>query len=193
MAGRIKVGGIVADEFARDLANACSIVGYLALRAAYKASTYTNRTYALHDSYGSAVYLNGQLVPNSEKFVERHYQKKADSRGWRGAKDESGAKPKDWETGRQAVRAYLNNPPRLSSKDHITILFVAAQWYAGYVDSNGYKVLDQSVLKNEVNLQFDKYIMPVLKKYGQEKMMPTLRRGLGVDYVAKELKKSRGQ
>lgn len=205
MAQRVRINNQVKDKITRDLANACATVGYIALRDAYKARTYTNRTYALHDSYGCAVYLDGVLIPETIRYVERAYQTnkngsirtKADSRGWRGSKDQA-ANPSDWATGRQALENYLKNPPKMSTKNHITMLFVAAQWYAGILEAGTdkrkkYKVLDFDVVKQSVSREFDKYIAPVLKKYGSENMLPVLRRGLGVDYTYKDIKKSRGQ
>lgn len=197
MALRVKINDQVTDKITRDLANACATVGYLALRDAYKARSYTNRTYALHDSYGCAVYLDGKLIPETIRYVERAYQKSGDSRGWRGSKDQA-ANPSDWATGRQALENYLKNPPRMSTKNHITMLFVAAQWYAGILEAGTdkrkkYKVLDFDVVKQSVSREFDKYIAPVLKKYGSENMLPVLRRGLGVDYTYKDIKKSRGK
>lgn len=192
MALRVKINDQVKDRLTRDLANACATVGYIALRDAYKARSYTNRTYALHDSYGCAVYLDGVLIPETIRYVERAYQKSGDSRGWRGSKDQA-ANPSDWATGRQALENYLKNPPRMSTKNHITMLFVAAQWYAGILESKKYRVLDLEVVKQSVSREFDKYIAPVLKKYGSENMLPALRRGLGVDYTYKDIKKSRGK
>lgn len=192
MAQRVRINDQVTDRLTRDLANACATVGYIALRDAYKAKSYTNRTYALHDSYGCAVYLDGVLIPETIRYVERAYQRSGDSRGWRGSKDQA-ANPSDWATGRQALENYLKNPPRMSTKNHITMLFVAAQWYAGILESKKYSVLDLEVVKQSVSREFDKYIAPVLKKYGCENMLPVLRRGLGVDYTYKDIKKSRGQ
>lgn len=192
MAQRVKINDQVKDKITRDLANACATVGYIALRDAYKAKSYTNRTYALHDSYGCAVYLDGVLIPETIRYVERAYQKRGDSRGWRGSKDQA-ANTSDWATGRQALENYLKNPPRMSTKNHITMLFVAAQWYAGILESKKYSVLDLEVVKQSVSREFDKYIAPVLKKYGSENMLPVLRRGLGVDYTYKDIQKSRGK
>ena len=42
------------DELAED--------GRKAIQTAYENRDFTNRTYNLHDSYGSAVYYNGVLV-----------------------------------------------------------------------------------------------------------------------------------
>ena len=192
MAQRVRINDQVKDKITRDLANACATVGYIALRDAYKAKSYTNRTYALHDSYGCAVYLDGVLIPETIRYVERAYQRSGDSRGWRGSKDQA-ANPRDWAKGRQALENYLKDPPRMSTKNHITMLFVAAQWYAGILESKKYSVLDLEVVKQSVSREFDKYIAPVLKKYGSENMLPVLRRGLGVDYTYKDIKKSRGQ
>lgn len=184
MAQRVKIGDQIKDAMTRDLVEACAKLAHKAALDAYRNHTYKNRTYALHDSYGSAVYLNGRLVPETIKYVERAYQKKGkgDSRGWRGASDPEGMRGKNFDTGRKALQAYLANPPRMSKRSKgITILVVAAQWYATILEGKGYTVLDPRTVSSSITYNFDAYIAPVLNKYGMKKFAPKLRRDLGVD------------
>lgn len=58
-------GGILIKALISQLAND----GEKAIREAYEGREFTNRTYNLHDSYGSAVYYNGTLVKSSICYV----------------------------------------------------------------------------------------------------------------------------
>lgn len=188
MAKRARIGEQIKKEVTRDLVNACATLGYKAAMDAYRNHTYKHRTYALHDSYGSAVYLDGRLVPETIRYVNRARQTKGDNvltklddRGWRGAKDQA-ANKKDWDTGRKALQHYLENPPRMSRRNKgITILVVAAQWYAMILEGKGYVVLDPRTVASSITYNFDSYITPILEKYGMKKFAPKLRRDLGVD------------
>lgn len=182
MATRAKIGEQIKDALTRDLVNACATLGYKAAMDAYRNHTYQHRTYALHDSYGSAVYLNGRLVPETIRYVNRARQKKGDIRGWRGSSDPEGMRGKNFDTGRKALQAYLENPPRMSKRSKgITILVVAAQWYAMILEGKGYVVLDPRTVASSITYNFDSYITPILEKYGMKKFAPKLRRDLGVD------------
>ena len=63
----------------------------------------------------------------------------------------------------------------------ITILVVAAQWYAMILEGKGYQVLDPRTVASSVTYNFDAYITPILEKYGMKKFAPKIRRDLGVD------------
>ena len=58
--------------------------GEKAIRQAYEGREFTNRTYNLHDSYGSAVYYNGNLVKSSIRYIGAEMAKDVDwrSQGW---------------------------------------------------------------------------------------------------------------
>lgn len=64
--------GIVADVVVKQMANGLINDGYQALRAAYDTRQFTNRTFNLHDSYGSCLYYNGKEYPNSRRYVGRN-------------------------------------------------------------------------------------------------------------------------
>lgn len=182
MAQRARIGEQIKDALTRDLVNACATLGYKAAMDAYRNHTYQHRTYALHDSYGSAVYLDGRLVPETIRYINRSRQIKGDIRGWRGSSDPEGMRGKNFDTGRKALQAYLENPPRMSKRSKgITILVVAAQWYATILEGKGYVVLDPRTVASSITYNFDSYITPILEKYGMKKFAPKLRRDLGVD------------
>jgi hypothetical protein len=182
MAQRARIGEQIKDAMTRDLVNACATLGYKAALDAYRNHTYQHRTYALHDSYGSAVYLDGRLVPETIRYVNRSRQTRGDNRGWRGASDPEGTKGKNFDTGRKALQAYLENPPRMSKRSKgITIMVVAAQWYATILEGKGYTVLDPRTVSSSITYNFDAYIAPILDKYGMKKFAPKLRRDLGAD------------
>ena len=182
MAQRARIGEQIKDALTRDLVNACATLGYKAALDAYRNHTYQHRTYALHDSYGSAVYLDGRIVPETIRYINRSRQTRGDNRGWRGASDPEGTRGKNFDTGRKALQAYLENPPRMSKRSKgITILVVAAQWYAMILEGKGYVVLDPRTVASSITYNFDSYITPILEKYGVKKFAPKLRRDLGVD------------
>ena len=182
MAQRARIGEQIKDALTRDLVNACATLGYKAAMDAYRNHTYQHRTYALHDSYGSAVYLDGRLVPETIRYVNRARQTKGDIRGWRGSSDPEGMRGKNFDTGRKALQAYFENPPRMSKRSKgIIILVVAAQWYATILEGKGYVVLDPRTVASSITYNFDSYITPILEKYGMKKFAPKLRRDLGVD------------
>ena len=58
-------GGVLIKALISQLAND----GEKSIREAYEGREFTNRTYNLHDSYGSAVYYNGTLVKSSIRYV----------------------------------------------------------------------------------------------------------------------------
>lgn len=45
--------------------------GYKLIMAAYNNRDFTNRTYNLHDSYGSCVFFKGKEIPNTRRYVGR--------------------------------------------------------------------------------------------------------------------------
>lgn len=51
----------IKNSFIRQLIHELASDGKTAIQEAYKTKDYQNRTYNLHDSYGSAVYYNGVL------------------------------------------------------------------------------------------------------------------------------------
>lgn len=63
--------GIVLDKYISKLAKQLIADGYKCIRTAYDTRQFTNRTFNLHDSYGSCLYYNGKEYPNSRRYVGR--------------------------------------------------------------------------------------------------------------------------
>lgn len=179
---RIRIGGDIVDAVTRDLVSACATLGYYAGLDAYRNHTYKHRTYALHDSYGSAVYLNGKLVPETIRHINRSRQTKKDYRAWRGSKNHETTNPWDFGYfGRDSLRNYFEANKRINKKKGITIVVVAAQWYATILEGRGYTVLDKRTLMSSITYRFDQIVAPVMQKYGLKNFVPELKRSLGID------------
>lgn len=58
-----------------SLVNNLTNLGEMAITTAYNARGYKNRTYNLHDSYASAVYVNGVLYRDTIRFVGNEMSK----------------------------------------------------------------------------------------------------------------------
>ena len=182
MATKITIGGQIKDALIRDLVTACTTLGYYAGLDAYRDHSYKHRTYALHDSYASAVYLDGLLVEDSIRYINRSRQRKGDSRAWRSSKTPEPKNP--WEFGyygRDSIKNYFEENRKISKKKGISIVVVAAQWYASMVESKGYKVLNPRNVASYITFRFDSYVTPVLQKHGLKKYAIDLKRELGSD------------
>lgn len=172
---RIKYGEQVKDKVTKAVVEALTTIGWQVALEAYRRKTYTNRTYNLHDSYGSAVFVDGSLVPDSIKYIERAMSKKADTHGH----SITNAK-----TGRDALRRFFDQAWVVRKKDHITLVVAAAMWYGDIVESKGYVVLDEQFVKNEIYLRFNRVLPSILAKYPELKgFEPTIRKWIGIDEV----------
>lgn len=164
----VHIGGVVKDNVERDLAQACATLGYKAALKAYQKHSFKHRTHNLHDSYGSAVYLNGKLVPETIRYVNRARSTTDDTRRGR-------------TNGRKALEDFLRTAWVVNKRDYITILVVAAMWYGKILEEKKYIVLPYEEVKATIVSEFDSTILPVLKKHKIESFLPVLRRGLGAD------------
>jgi hypothetical protein len=170
--------GVVSSNrlqaFQKDLVDAFTELGFWAARAAYKEArfggkTYKDRTYNLNSSYGSAVYVDGNLIEGSIKRVNSPVYK-VDKRA-----------PAGYETGSKALETYFKTAFVVRKKDTYTILVAAAMWYASMVEKKGFKVIELEAAKKHIARNFDRVVGPVLKKHGLSSFLPTLRKGIGVD------------
>ena len=64
----MKIAGI-KDYFMNQLIQKLTDDGEKLVRHAYEMRTFENRTYNLHDSYGSAVYVDGRLIKSSVRYA----------------------------------------------------------------------------------------------------------------------------
>lgn len=172
----IKIDGNIKDYIMRDIAQSLASIGWKVALEAYRQHTYTNRTYNLHDSYGSAVFIEGKLVEGSIRYVERAMSKK---------EDRHGHSISESRTGRQALHRFFENSHWIvRKKDQITVVVAAAMWYADIVESKGYVVLDEQFVKREIQNQINnnpELLNKMKEKYGFD--ATTVRRWLGIDEV----------
>ena len=89
--------------------------GEKAIRQAYEGREFTNRTYNLHDSYGSAVYYDGTLVKSSIRYVGAELAEE------------------DERYGRNEVNEFFSNY-RPKNRKGIDLVIVAAMFYADILE-----------------------------------------------------------
>ena len=104
-------GGVLIKALISQLAND----GEKAIREAYEGREFTNRTYNLHDSYGSAVYYNGNLVKSSIRYVAAEMAEE------------------DERYGRNEVNDFFSNY-RPKNRKGIDLVIVAAMFYADILE-----------------------------------------------------------
>ena len=104
-------GGVLIKALISQLADD----GEKAIREAYEGREFTNRTYNLHDSYGSAVYYNGVLVKSSIRYVGAEMAEE------------------DERYGRNEVNDFFANY-RPKNRKGIDLVIVAAMFYADILE-----------------------------------------------------------
>ena len=104
-------GGVLIKALISQLADD----GEKAIREAYEGREFTNRTYNLHDSYGSAVYYNGTLVKSSIRYVGAEMAEE------------------DERYGRNEVNDFFSNY-RPKNRKGIDLVIVAAMFYADILE-----------------------------------------------------------
>ena len=104
-------GGVLIKALISQLADD----GEKAIREAYEGREFTNRTYNLHDSYGSAVYYNGTLVKGSIRYVGAEMAEEDD------------------RYGRNEVNDFFANY-RPKNRKGIDLVIVAAMFYADILE-----------------------------------------------------------
>lgn len=107
-------------EYVADLA----VLGYEAIMYAYQQRGFQHKTRNLHDSYASAVYVNGKLEESSIRFVGPEFSHKGDRQ--------------TGKSGRETVMEYLKSPGVGVGGD-VTLLCVAAMEYAKYLEDGTHK------------------------------------------------------
>lgn len=172
---RIRYGEHIKDRATKAIVETLTTIGWEVALEAYRNRTYQNRTFNLHDSYGSAVFVDGKLIPDSIKHIERAMSKRRDTHGHaiHGAK-----------TGREALKRFFDQAWIVRKKDHITLVVAAAMWYGDILESKGYVVLDEQFVRNAVAHRWAYKFHQVLAKYPELKdFEPMLRRWVGIDEV----------
>jgi hypothetical protein len=167
----------IKDKATKALVEALTTVGWQVAMEAYRRKTYTNRTFNLHDSYGSAVYVDGVLQPDTKKYVNRSRSKRKNTHGHRDY-DNRYAEGVD---GRRALDDFFDNL-KISKRRKVTLVVAAAMWYGELVESKGFVVLDENFVESAVSHRLAFVLPPILAKYPELKGIdPKLFRYVGVD------------
>lgn len=109
----------------------------------------------LHDSFGSAVYVNGVIVQSSVQYLGGTISKKRDAR--------------TGKNGRQTVKDYLHRISFGAKNEEIVLVVVAAMFYTRWLESEltgTGKFLVISPAKRYINENIASYIEPIYRKYG---------------------------
>lgn len=115
------------NSFIRQLIQELALEGQKAIQEAYNNRDFTNRTYNLHDSYGSAVYYNGVLQMDSVYFIS---PVASVAKKWYGK----------WLEGHDELIEFLQEYQ--GQKNGIELVIVAAMPYASILeDKRKYKVI----------------------------------------------------
>jgi hypothetical protein len=176
---RIGYSEQIKDKATKALVEALTTVGWQVAMEAYRRKTYTNRTFNLHDSYGSAVYVDGVLQPDTKKYVNRSRSNRRNTHGH--ADSDNRYAKTGGLSGRQALDDFFRTV-EVSKKNKITLVVAAAMWYGEIVESKGYVVFDEQIVKREVAQRLLFVLPPILDKYPELKgFTPTLLRYIGVD------------
>lgn len=126
----IRLGDGVKKGFEQDMVAALTTLGYYAMMDAYgkavnPTSGWKHRTRNLHDSYASAVYVNGRLIDSSIRFVGGVLSRKTDH--------------VTGKTGRETVLDYLHSHRFGATNNEIVLVVIAAMYYAGILEAGGMK------------------------------------------------------
>lgn len=102
----------------------------------------------LHDSFGSAVYVNGHLIETSIRYIGGELSKKDD--------------PLTKESGRDTLNDFFRRSHYGKAKGEIVLVCVAAMYYAKYLEEGrhrgGYKIQVISAARDYVDQNFNKYL-----------------------------------
>lgn len=148
-------------KFVTDVVNALKTLGYYAMLDAYKKREFKHRTRNLHDSYGSAVFVNGRLWLNSKRYLGGIYSRKVD--------------PNTKKTGRETLDEFFNTAKIEGKKDEAVLVVVAAMYYAEYLEDGTYggkyKLLSPpiqviSVAQDYIQKNYWSALYKVYDKYG---------------------------
>lgn len=122
-----------------------------------QAGRWRHRSYNLHDSFASAVYVNGKLA--SVEYLGSPRSNKYDK--------------KTKKTGRQTVDDYLLSHRFGSTNKEIVLVVIAAMYYAKILENGGKNAIGPqdkfiviSPAKEYIESRYAITIEPVLRKYG---------------------------
>jgi hypothetical protein len=141
----------IARGFERDMVKALTTLGYYAMMDAYRKRSFRHRTRNLHDSYASAVYINGVLDESSIRYVGGVLSKVKD--------------PKTRKTGRETVNDYLRSHKFGKTNNEIVLIVIAAMYYSGILE-NKYHYVVISPAREYIDSHWGEATAKVYAKYG---------------------------
>lgn len=150
MAGRTYLKNI-EDDFRRDAVRALRKLGIDAMNDAYAKRRFQNRTGNLHDSYASAVFVNGEIVQSTLRYLDNPMSKRRDAH--------------TGKTGHQTAKEYMASHHFGGKNDEIVLVVIAAMFYAGILE-NKYYLNVISPARDYINSHWAETMSPVYAKYG---------------------------
>lgn len=159
------------------------------IKAAYNRKNWKNRTYNLHDSYGSAVYVNGNLQRGSIRYVgnpkanpdkndkelgdwsgERTRTQKGSSHAQFGKTGDSRYQKGDTilAYGRDEINKFFNNYKPIN-KNGIELVVAVVMFYAKILESGKYQVISSAVtdlsrIANQIGKDVEIYALEINRK-----------------------------
>ena len=136
------------------------------IKEAYSRRNWKNQTYNLHDSYGSAVFKDGNLLRSSIRYISntpkadanRNSKELGDYKGQRSKAQKGSSYTEFGKTNRDGrfltgdtIQAYgrdeINkffNSYKLATTSGLELVVVAAMYYAGILESGKYQVISSA-------------------------------------------------
>lgn len=140
------------DKQVEEWIKQLTIEGEKVIKNAYEARGFQNRTYNLHDSYGSAVYQDGRLLKHTIRYVGSAVATK-------GVKKRSISGEAELK-GREEVDKFFSEYKPTTTKG-LELIVIAAMYYAGFVEGKNYHVIAnaetglQNIAKNFPNARVE--------------------------------------
>lgn len=165
-------------EYINQVINQLARDGEQAIHDAYYGRGFNNRTYNLHDSYGSAVYYDGVLVKSSIRYLGGEMSNQGRSQGWvwskgRSMPDFRGNRRLQGDevqmNGREEVMDFFSRYK--PGTKGIDLVIVAAMYYADFLEEGKgrlkrkYKVISEGEdymqqLAKQFNGRLKKFVKP---------------------------------
>lgn len=152
------------EAIAKMVANLTELGQEACLHAISKKG-YDNQKYNLRDSIGSAVYVDGKIVPSSKRYAFRKSSKAPYiDRGKGGTGGE--------ETGRSALDAYWEDNKKLKNyKNTVELVVIAGTFYAGILESSDIQVISAATDYLQDKMHTYKSFKPKLRAFADEVML----------------------
>ena len=141
----------IKEGFERDTIRALRDLGIAAMNHAYAKKRFTNRTGNLHDSYASAVFINGSIVQSTLRYLDSPISRKVD--------------PKTGKNGHQTAKDFMSTGRFGREDGEIVLVVIAAMYYAGILEKYyHYEVI--SPANDYIESHWQETMTPVYSKYG---------------------------